>query len=111
VTPRAEGSTLGFDFIFIKSALGPPVVIDTDGEIRWAVPGISDSLSSAFSSDEFVIGDPGQPKLYRLRLDGNVTQGELPSSTYTNFHHNIDPGKQGFLGEVDAASGGVASID
>lgn len=111
VTPRAPDSTLGFSFIFIKSALGSPVIIDTDGEIRWAVPGVSDALSSTFSGDEFIIGDPGKPTLYRLRLDGHISDGELPSSSYTDFHHNIDHGKSGFLGEVDAASGGVKSVE
>jgi arylsulfate sulfotransferase len=111
VTPRAPGGALGFDFIFIKSGLGSPVIIDTDAEIRWAVPGISSSLSSAFNADEFTIGDQGQPTVYRLRLDGNIAQGSLPPSTYTNFNHNIDHGKQGFLAEVDAASAGVKSLE
>lgn len=111
VTPRAPNSTLGFSFIFIKSGLGSPVIIDTDGEIRWAASGVSDAFSSTFSGDEFIIGDPGKPTLYRLRLDGRISDGELPSSSYTDFHHNIDHGKSGFLGEVDAASGGVKSVE
>ena len=111
VSARAAGTTLGFDFIYIKSGLGSPVIIDTDAAIRWAAPGISSSISSAFTGDEFVIGDEGQPTVYRLRLDGHMTQGELPSSVYTDFNHNIDPGNHGFLAEVDAASGGVASVE
>jgi arylsulfate sulfotransferase len=111
VRPRAIGSALGFDFIFIQTALGSPVVIDTDAEIRWVAPGISNSSASVFSGDEFIIGDPGQPTVYSLRLDGNITQGALPSSTFADFHHDIDPGRYGFLAEVDASSGGVASIE
>jgi arylsulfate sulfotransferase len=111
VTPRAAASTLGVDFIYIKSGLGSPVVIDTDAQIRWAVPGISDSFSSTFVGDGFVIGDSAQPIVYQLLLDGNITQGQLPPSTYTAFHHDIDHGKQGLLGEVNAASGGVAIIE
>jgi hypothetical protein len=111
ITPRAAGSPLGFDFIFIKSGLGSPVIIDTDGEIRWAAPRIQISPSSAFRGDEFIIGDPGRPTVYRLRLDGNITQADLPSSTYTDFNHNINRGKFGLLAEVDANSGGVASIE
>ena len=112
VTPRATGSALGFDFIFIKSALGSPVIIDTDGEVRWVASGsVTNSISSTFTADEFIIGDAGQPKVYRLRLDGSITQSDLPSSTYTDFNHNVDRGKYGFLAEVDAASGGVASIE
>ena len=111
VMPRSPGSTLGFSFIFIKSALGSPVIIDTDGEIRWAAPGVSDSFSSSFKGDEFIIGDPGKPTLRRLRLDGRMSEEELPVSSYTDFHHNIEHGKSGFLGEVDAASGGVKSLE
>jgi arylsulfate sulfotransferase len=111
ITPRAAGSALGFDFIFIKSGLGSPVIIDTDGEIRWAAPGIQISPSSAFRGDEFIIGDPGRPTVYRLRLDGNIRQADLPSGTYTDFNHNINRGKSGFLAEVDATGSGVASIE
>jgi hypothetical protein len=111
VTPRAPDSTLGFSFIFIKSALGSPVIIDTDGEIRWAAPGVSDSFSSTFIGDEFIIGDPREPTLHRLRLDGRISDGDLPLSSYTDFHHNIERGKSGFLGEVDAASDGVKSVE
>lgn len=111
VMPRAPDSTLGFSFIFIKSALGSPIIIDTDGEVRWAVPGVSNSMSSTFIDDEFIIGDPGKPTVYRLGLDGRISDGELPSGTYTDFNHNIEHGKTGVLGEVDAASDGVKSIE
>lgn len=102
VTPRAPDSTLGFSFIFIKSALGSPIIIDTDGEIRWAAPGVSNSFSSTFSGDEFIIGDQARPTLYRLGLDGRIGSAPLPLSPYTDFNHNIDRGKVGFLAEVDA---------
>ena len=110
-TPRKLGSNLGFDFIFIKSGLGSPVIIDTDAEIRWAVPGITNSISSTFTGDEFFVGDQRQPTVYRLRLDGNITQGRLPPSTYTDFNHNIERGRLGLLADVDAASGDVARIE
>jgi arylsulfate sulfotransferase len=110
ITSRVAGSDLAFDFIFIKSALGSPVIIDTDAEIRWAAPGIGNSTSSTFIGDEFVIGDPLKPAVYKLRWDGSITQGELPSSPYIDFNHDIDPGKYGFLAEVDGAfNGGVES--
>lgn len=110
LTPRSPNGALGFSFMYIKSALGSPIIIDTDGEIRWAAPGIANATSSALNGDEFIIGDPTTPTLYRLRLDGTISDAELPSSSFTDFHHNIEPGKSGFLGEVDAASGGVKSL-
>jgi len=111
VTPRTPGSTLGFDFVFVKSGLGSPVIIDTDGEIRWVAPGVSNSISSAFAGDEFIIGDPAKPTVYGLRLDGKIRESELPPSSYTDFNHDINQGKDGFLAELDAASGGVTSLE
>ena len=108
---RAAGSTLGFDFFVMKSGLGSPVIVDTDAEIRWAVPGVRDSLSTAFQDDEFVIGNPDQPIVYRLRLDGSLAQSPVDSTIYTLFHHNIDPGKRGLLAEFNATIDGVNNIE
>lgn len=44
--PRQPGSELGFDFFAMKSALAGPVVVDTDGYIRWAVQGPLDAIAS-----------------------------------------------------------------
>jgi arylsulfate sulfotransferase len=108
---RAAGSSLGFDFFYIKSALGSPVVIDTDGEVRWAVPGVGDSLSTGLQDDEFVIGDPSAAIVHRLRLDGATTQDGLGAASITFFHHNIDPGKAGLLADVNAESNGVQIVE
>ena len=43
---RAAGSEQGFDFFAMESGLGIPVIVDTDGAIRWV--GVS-SASSIFS--------------------------------------------------------------
>lgn len=111
VVKRPSGSSLGFNFIYVKSGLGSPVILDTDGEIRWAAPGVSDSISSAFIGDSFIIGDAAQPIVYRLGLDGSFRQTDLASSDYTDFDHDIDYGKRGLLAEVETSSGGVAAID
>jgi arylsulfate sulfotransferase len=108
---RVAGSTLGFDFFVMKSGLGSPIIVDTDAEIRWAVPGVANALSTALEKDEFVIGDPSTPTVYRLRLDGTLDQSPVDSSSYTMFHHNIDPGKQGFLAEFNATINGVDNIE
>jgi arylsulfate sulfotransferase len=106
---RANGAALGFDFFFMKSTLGSPVVVDTDGEMRWVVPGTLNSFSSLFQNGAFVIGDQDSLKVHRLELDGTAADITLSggASDLSNFHHNIDPGKVGVLGEVDANDNGV----
>lgn len=111
VTRRAAGSSLGFDFMYVKSALGSPIILDTDGEIRWAAPGVSNSISSTLVGDTFTIGNPAQPTVWRLRLDGNLTQTDLTASGYVDFHHDIDWGKHGVLAEVDTAEQGVENYE
>jgi arylsulfate sulfotransferase len=111
LTPRAPGSALGFNFVFLKSALGSPIIIDTDGEVRWAATGVSNSISSALVSDTFIIGDPTQPTVYRLGLDGQLTQSPLPASEFTDFNHDIISGKSGLLAEVDASISGVSNLE
>ncbi len=111
LTQRATTSELGFDFFAVKPNLGSPVVLDTDGEIRWAVPRSTNSVSSAFESNSFLVGDTAANRFSRIELDGTVTQGNLISPTFTNFHHNIDPGKLGLLIEVDTAIGGVVNLE
>lgn len=100
VTARTPGSALGFDFIYIKSGWGSPVIIDTDAQIRWAAPGIGYSETSALLGDEFIIGDDANPVIRRMRLDGTLTQEPLPGG-YTNFSHDITAGKTGLFAEVD----------
>jgi arylsulfate sulfotransferase len=108
---RAPGSSLGFDFFFVKSALGSPIIIDTDGEVRWAAPGVENSMSSAMLGDEFVVGDPDAPIVHRLRMDGTITQNSVTSPAITNFHHNIDYGDSGLLADVNTESSGIQNVE
>jgi arylsulfate sulfotransferase len=111
LVPRAAGSALGFDYFFIKSGYGSPVVVDTDAEIRWLAPFATNAISSAYQDGEFVIGDPAAPTVYRMLLDGTVTTNQVQSSTYTLFHHNIDLGNRGLFAEFVAVSDGVTNIE
>ncbi|MGH6739127.1 MAG: aryl-sulfate sulfotransferase, partial [Bradyrhizobium sp.] len=101
--PRLPGSTLGFNYFYMKSGLGSPVIVDTDGQIRWVVPGVANAISSIFQDDAFLIGDPAEPVLSRVSLDGAMSTSSLSVAGYTEFHHNIDPGNHGVLAEVNTA--------
>ncbi|HLH08247.1 MAG TPA: aryl-sulfate sulfotransferase [Terriglobales bacterium] len=97
---RSPNAALGFSFFVIKSALGSPVVVDTDGEIRWVGSGVSNSISTFVVSDGFIVGDAGAPIVHYLGLDGTVRQSPLQFPGVTSFHHNVDLGKQGYIAEV-----------
>lgn len=101
---RQLGSELGFDFFAMKSTLGTPVVVDSDGELRWVGVGLANSNSTAFQNNAFIVGEQGSATFSRLELDGTIKQTLLGSPSYTGFHHNLDPGKFNLLGEMKAGS-------
>jgi arylsulfate sulfotransferase len=97
----AAPNSLDFSYIYIKSALSGPVVIDTDGEVRWIGPDGMHAYSSAFVDGAFLVGAPDAPTFKRLELDGTSRSGTVAAPSYTAFHHNIDIGKSGRLAEFD----------
>lgn len=115
---RSGAALPGLDFIELHNILGPPVVIDSDGHLRWAGAGLSNSVSTLFSGGGFFVGDPRAPVLYRLEPDGALNAAPIPAqlggsaatTTLTNFHHDLAPGKTGLLAEMDGVTNGVASI-
>jgi arylsulfate sulfotransferase len=113
IVKRAVGSALGFSFIYVKSDNDSPVILDTDGEIRWAVPDVPSSLSSAFVSDQFIIGNNTTTAVYRMGLDGQISTSSLPSTPadYIDFGHDITYGKVGLLAEPDAMTGSVEDVE
>lgn len=107
---RRPGSQLGFDFFLMKTAFAGPVIVDTDGHVRWAVPGTLNAMSSAFTGDGFVVGSTDAPVVRRIGLDGASSEASLQSATFLDFHHNIDPGKSGLLIEVNTVVDGVTNV-
>ncbi|HTQ37289.1 MAG TPA: aryl-sulfate sulfotransferase [Steroidobacteraceae bacterium] len=108
---RQPGSALGFDFFVMKSALAGPVVVDTDGYVRWARGKSLNAISSAFVDNGFLVGDGKAPVLRRLELDGTSTRELIISSTYTGFQHNIDAGRSGMLVEVNKQIDGQENFE
>ncbi|MEN3277824.1 MAG: arylsulfate sulfotransferase [Massilia sp.] len=108
--PRSAGSP-GFDYIMIQGALNSPIVVDTDGHLRWAGAGPGSSFSSLFHAGSFLVGSAATPELFRVELDGTYRPTPLASTRYTNFHHDLTRGKTGMLAELDALEGGVPRIE
>jgi protein involved in ribonucleotide reduction len=110
-TPRQPGITLGYDFILLKNGTTTPIVIDTDGNIRWAGTGISRATSSTFFGGRFLAGSADAPTLYRFELDGTSSTVNLADPTFANFHHDLVPGKVGLLAELDTVVGGTKILE
>jgi len=70
VKARAPGSNLGFNFFILKSTITSPVIVDTDGQVRWVVPAVATS-AVYFANGQFVTGGYGAPaRVTLLQLDG-----------------------------------------
>jgi arylsulfate sulfotransferase len=107
---RSPGSSLGFDFFAIKSAIDPVIIVDTDAAVRWIGTG-TPSISVIFDNNGFVVGSPTSGQGQRVELDGTLTSWSVAEPTVVDFTHNIDPGKEGWLAEFDTTSGIDATVE
>jgi hypothetical protein len=112
VKARAPGSNLGFNFFILKSLLGSPVIVDTDGQVRWVVPA-GDTSASYFANGQFVTGSETSASVTLLQLDGtqSALPTDLPQPVLFSFTHNIDPGPSGLLAEFNGIDVLGDSID
>src|SRR5213595_1699048 len=109
VQPRNNSTTLSYDYIFISSGGcgdNAPVVIDTDGAVRWVAPSIiPNSLMASSLLIHNAVFETHGSTLSRVDLDGATTAlADFSSHGVVNFHHNIDPGKTGMLLEADTTT-------
>ncbi len=107
----SAGANGDLNYFVMKSSIGGPVVIDADADIRWVAPVAIDGSSLVPDGDSFLIGKQAGLTLSRLFFDGRITESLIAAPGYTGFHHNIDVGKVGFLGEFDTVVGGVPNIE
>ena len=113
VQPRASGSTLGFNYFLMKSQLGSPVIIDTDGRVRWVVPA-TQTTAVYYGNGQFVTGSETSPAVTLLQFDGSQStpQTNLPQPLLNSFTHNIDPGPIGTLAEFSGTDSlGSSQLD
>src|SRR5947208_5405438 len=104
--PRSSAA-LSYDYFMVKGGCSnfSPAIVDTDGALRWVgTAGFSSFSNNASAFFDNAVYLPNGPKLYRVELDGTVTQIGDYSNSVTFFHHNIDPGKFGVLLESNTLS-------
>ena len=102
---RRSSTALSYDYIMIKGACSifSPAIIDTDGALRWVgTAGFAVTPTTFFDNAVYL---PNGPRLYRIDLDGTVTQvGDYSSIGVTFFHHHIDRGKVGIILDANTTS-------
>jgi hypothetical protein len=102
VVARDPSIPLDYSYFMLKAWGGGthPVVMDTDGEVRWAGTAGGGEQGSMFYKNGFYVGEGST--LRRIELDGTFTTvADYGQQGYSRFHHNIDPGKKGMLIEFD----------
>jgi len=109
-TARGAASP-GVEYMLIKNGVTTPVILDSDGQVRWAGSTPGSSISSLFGDDAFYVGDPDAPLLHQVDVDGSVRSSRLDDPRYTSFHHDLARGKTGFLAELDALVGNVRLVE
>jgi len=93
---------LDFSFFMLKAwACGAhPIVMDIDGNIRWVGTAGGAQQGSTFFQNNFYVGNGSD--LYEITPFGDSRSiGNYSADGYSNFHHNIDPGRDGMLLEFD----------
>lgn len=107
IQARTTSTSLSYDYFFIRSGCGnfSPVILDTDGAIRWvSTLGVSNALLASTLFYNGAVYECIGSSLNRVDLDGTMTVlGDYAGDGVVNFHHNIDPGKTGLLLESDTA--------
>ncbi len=104
---RTDSTGLSYDYIFVRSGCGDfsPVILDTDGALRWvSTLGIPNALTASSIFFNGAAYETSGSTLHRVDLDGTTTTlGDYSGDGVVNFHHNIDPGKTGLLLEADTS--------
>ena len=98
VSARNPKVKLDYSYFMLKTWAcdAHPVVMDVDGEVRWAGTAGNGEQGSSFLGNSFYLG--WQHLLYKIETDGTYAQvGDYSEAGYSGFHHNIDFGKDGLL--------------
>lgn len=113
VQARAPGSTLGFNYFILKSTIASPVIVDTDGQVRWVVPSVTPTSDSYFVNGQFVMGSNTSSAFSLLQFDGtqSALPADLPQPLLASFTHNIDPSPNGVFADFNGTDDLGTSTD
>jgi len=113
IVPRNNAVALDYSYFMLKATAtgSSPVVLDTDGEIRWVGIKNASTQSSIFYGNGMYVGSGSA--VTRTELDGRYVQlADYSASNAVTFlgHHNYDRGKDGILIEVNRTTETEAAI-
>ncbi len=104
VQARTKDTSLSYDYLLLKDASSEttPLLLDTDGEIRWAGFAGNVGGNSIFYNNGFYVTNGAF--ILRAELDGGGdTLGDYADQGVLTFHHNIDVGRDGIIMDVNTA--------
>jgi arylsulfate sulfotransferase len=107
--PRTNSTHLSYDYIFDSSSCGTfsPVILDSDGALRWVSPlPLGTALFAASTFFDNAVYMTQRSQLFRIELnDGSISVlADYSNIGVEHLHHNIDRGKRGLLLEPDTTS-------
>jgi arylsulfate sulfotransferase len=106
IQSRLPGTTLSYDFILLKNYAqnNTPIIIDTDAEIRWVGTAGVGVANCILFDNAFYVTSEGT-SLLRTEFDGVTTLvANYSGIGVTGFHHNIDPGRDGMIIDVNTVA-------
>lgn len=105
IQPRLPGTNLSYDFILLKNYADPttPIIIDSDGEIRWIGTAEVGAQNCILFDNAFYV--TSGTSLLRTEFDGvTIPVADYSGIGVTGFHHNIDRGREGMILDVDTVA-------
>jgi arylsulfate sulfotransferase len=107
--PRTNSTHLSYDYIFDSSSCGTfsPVILDSDGALRWVSPlPANNALFAASTFFDNAVYMTQNSQLFRIELnDGSISLlADYSNIGVEHLHHNIDRGKTGLLIEPDTTT-------
>lgn len=106
ITQNIEIDQSPIDFMIIRTAPNAAIIIDADGETRWAVPKLDEkSMAMYYNGREFIVGSATSPSMYQIGWDGVISTSEISDARYSLSHHMLEKGKLGFFNTVSYIDG------
>jgi arylsulfate sulfotransferase len=114
VQSRARNLSLNYDYFMLRggTATISPVIVDTEGEVRWVGTAGLASKSVIVDGNSIVLAADPDTGITRMELDGSFQKiaDYAAIGVVNSGHHNYDPGKYGILVEVDTTEGIESTI-